>query len=826
MSGERERKKLSNRLSHSIDGILELKDSMEFPIFETFQRLPLRSGTDYYKYIKNPISLHSVRQKVKKLNYISGQEFIRDLAQITWNARLYNQKGSRVYNHAVMLDDFLRDTIIPRLSQDKAIPDYADLHYPDLGPLPADDEPLPIVGGGSATPDLRDEDYEENQDDDDDYDEYQSLTPQPKRHVPLDPYSTVTRAGGAGGSGYNSPYQTSSKNQMLETGIRRGRPPTVDKPYETRIKLILKSLKKIRNQNDTPLNVPFFDRLPDRNNLPEYYSVVTDPISLFEIKGKLRTRKYSNVDEFLNDLNLMFYNNKLFYGGHSPEVFQDINYFEQEASVVINQELQRLEQELMAFATPGGDGVVRFPLDALEVNGYVYRVGDWVMINNPNEPEKPTVGQIFRLWSLKDGTKYFNACWYYRPEQTCHRYDRLFYINEVCKTGQYRDHIATEIVGPCYVVFLTRYQKGDLEKGVIPEGSPWFICEFRYNESNHVFNRIRTWRACLPDEIRDHPEPPVIHLREPRKLIKYESPIKALLPPGSDTLMEIPNVTEGANPNTPPLVGSVYLREVDVDDDLGQYYTSPNIRASPENDDAVNNRKAYLFTPISQAKSVTYPMSGGTGITSVTAPVTAPISNPYSPVSSHVGTATPAAPSMAAPPNPVAALNTPAAPAANYYTPVQNTRGILPTLPQAPTQSPPKEFYEDPDKSYTASVNKFKQSVLQQQRQYQQNQQKTQADKHQVTPAPGASNVHNVTASYSNVLLGGTVSYAVEDNENLAAISDAIIKRRKLEDKNVTNEIIWYRAPPVLLNQRIATSDIFSLGHSTKYLNWKNGSKQ
>ncbi|EGV61242.1 hypothetical protein CANTEDRAFT_116799 [Yamadazyma tenuis ATCC 10573] len=750
MSIERERKKLGNRLNHSIDGILELQDSTGFPVFETFQRLPLRSGTDYYKYIKNPISLHSVRQKVKKFGYTSGQEFIQDLTQITWNARLYNQRQSRVYTHAVILDNYLKDRIIPRLAQDKSVIDHESLHYPDLGPLPADDEPL--VPLESATPDVKDEDYGDNQGDDDDYDEYQSMTPQPRRDI----YQGMRPQ-------YSSPYAQSSKHITgLETGIRRGRPPTVDKPYETRIKLILKNLKKLKNGPEVPLNIPFFDRLPDRNSYPEYYKVVSEPVSLFEIKGKLRTRKYNNVDEFLADLNLVFYNNKLFYGTHSAQIFQDLNMLEQEATNMIAQELQRSEQELMAFAAPGGDGIVRFPLDSLEVNGYIYRVGDWVLINNPNEPDKPTVGQIFRLWSLKDGTKYFNACWYYRAEQTCHRYDRLFYSNEVCKTGQYRDHIASEIIGPCYVVFLTRYQKGDLEKGVIPEGSPWFICEFRYNESNHVFNRIRTWRACLPDEIRDHPEPPVIPLREPRKLIKYESPIRALLPSGVDTNMSIPNVTEGAHPNAPPLVGSVYLREPDRDDDLGQYYTSPNVTASPENDDVVNNRKAYLFTPISQSKSVGYPAT-----------------------SSNAGYGS----------------NVPGYGSA--YTPL----GLA--------QSPPQEFYDmnrykptpPAPKPYIAGPQRLRFEA---------------PTRRQTTPSGSgqANNFHASTSSHSKVLPGGTVSYLIEDTESLAAVSDGITKRRRTDGSGVT-EIVWYRSPPVLLAQRLVSQDASVVGHSARYLNWK-----
>lgn len=150
-----------------------------------------------------------------------------------------------------------------------------------------------------------------------------------------------------------------------------------------------------------------------------------------------------------------------------------------------------------------------------------------------------------------------------------HRVDRIFYENEVVKSGQYRDHLAEEVIGKCYVAYFTRYQRGD---PAIPYEGPLFICEYRYNDNDKNFNKIRTWRACLPDEVRDH-EDPITPFPNLRIFKKIESPLKHLLPPNATVNMPIPEPTIGA-PNAPPLYGAVYLREIDDSDDLGQYSTS------------------------------------------------------------------------------------------------------------------------------------------------------------------------------------------------------------------------------------------------------------
>jgi len=263
-------------------------------------------------------------------------------------------------------------------------------------------------------------------------------------------------------------------------------------------------------------------------------------------------------------------------------------------------------------------------------------------------------------------------------------------------------------------------------------------------------------------------------------MIKFESPIKNLLPNGVDTTMAIPDATPGPNPNTPPIVGLVYLREPIEDDELGQYSTSPNVIPSPENDENMSNRKAYIFTPILQMKMAnSFPAS-------------------FSGNNSGIST------------------------------PVQYNSNIIANNLQE----------TDLDKSYTSSVNRYRQLLQQQQQQLQQ----TQHEKatHRVESrrgfTPTASTIplssqhsgpsyHTSTSTYSNLITGGILSYSLVDEGNkLSRVSDALnIKRRKLEAmEDVSgNEIVWYRAPPLSVSNRILSNDITDLGHSAQYIAWK-----
>ncbi|CAI5758972.1 unnamed protein product [Candida verbasci] len=843
---DREKKKLHSRIQPLYEGIYQLKDG-GYEINVPFHTLPLRTGTDYYKIILNPLSLHAVGRKIKKFQYNDAQEFIDDLALISWNARYYNEPNSIIYRYAQILQNYINEVVLPKLRNDKMISNGPNLKYPYIGELPENRENDQLTGFSfdnikfnnnnnhntpvqtlESTPiPTHHQDYE------------MSVTPQ-QIPEPINPSKPLVQ------TGYNTRqisnptpiskqtlYQQkhskqSSSQQQIESGIRRGRPPIIDKPFETRIKLILKGFKKLRSSAGQPLT-KHFEKLPDIKMYPDYFQIIQNPISLAEIRIKVRSRKYHSVEEFINDLDLMFANSQQYFQ-NDPYSEESLDYqqFKKEAHMVIQTELSKSDKEIILATSSSSDGVLRFPLETLEVNGYSYKIGDWVLMKNPADPERPIVGQIFRMWSTEDGKRYCNMCWYYRPEQTCHAVDRLFFQNEVCKTGQYRDHLVDDVVGPCYVLFLTRYQKGDLPEGVIPRDAPWFICEFRYNETSHVFNRIRTWKACLPDEVRDDPEQPLVPLHENRKLIKYESPIKHLLPQGSYVGMAIPEPVPGTA-NSPPITGSVYLSSPLPNDDLGQYITSPNTVPVPEHDDMKHGRRAYLFTPISQLKGG----GGSTNAVYATTPALphgSPNHEPARPnMSSTLSSTLPSTTNI-----PTISTNT----SYNTYS--------KPVYPQ-PQPQPQQSQISQPQlpsgyRSLQTEMQENQAKKLQEQQFHQlQQQQHQQLFRKSNSPTtqdliPQNTNYHTSTSTYSNLLQGGTLAYGLQENENesdmeddldsdLNGLGQFINKKRRIinVDGDYVNELIFYRAPPVLISgsNRIITNNGTELGNSAKYLAWK-----
>ncbi|GMF41725.1 unnamed protein product [[Candida] boidinii] len=327
----------------------------------------------------------------------------------------------------------------------------------------------------------------------------------------------------------------------------------------------MRNLKKIKHGETGEFVVGAFEKNPNSSKYPEFYQLIANPISFHDIKIKIKQTKYDSVNPFVEDVFLLIQNYKTYYASN-PLRLSVVTLLEQSFNKYLTDELRKPDDFYLDSAHQG-----RFPLDKVEWSGKIYKVGNWVLITNPNDERKPIIGQIFRIWSVPEESdqKYINVCWYFRSEWTAHRYDRIFLKNEVFKTGQYRDHKIEEIIGPCHVAYYTRWLKGD----PIDFEGPMFICEYRYNDSDKNFNKIRTWRACLPDEVRDH-EDPIELLSEPRVVVKYESPIKDLLPEGASDSDPFPESVM-KHENAPPLVGGVYYRTPRLSDDPNQYSTIP-----------------------------------------------------------------------------------------------------------------------------------------------------------------------------------------------------------------------------------------------------------
>jgi chromatin structure-remodeling complex subunit RSC1/2 len=277
-------------------------------------------------------------------------------------------------------------------------------------------------------------------------------------------------------------------------------------------------------------------------------------------------------------MDLMFNNAKAFNEDRS-QLYKDAVMLQEELHRAAKYERSRTDEEVVG----GEDGAsssknMRIPLEKIEHKGETYCVGkfyasanhhvmwlttlagDWIHIVNPNDPNKPTVAQIFRTWKDPDGQIWINACWYYRPEQTVHWVEKRFYENEVVKTGQYRDHNMDEVLGKCFVMFFTKYSRGR-PKGFDESKHPIYVCESRYNESDKTMNKIKTWKSCIPDEVRSQDYEMVLFEKQ-RVLKKYESPLKSLLRPDAsedDPPSSWPDAKMGAS-NAPPVLGAVYKR--------------------------------------------------------------------------------------------------------------------------------------------------------------------------------------------------------------------------------------------------------------------------
>ncbi|KAJ5114609.1 hypothetical protein NUU61_000368 [Penicillium alfredii] len=478
-----------------------------------------RNVPDYYDIIKEPMALSILKQRINKREYKQFADFIRDCALIWHNAQTYNRPRSQAYEDALVI----KDVFIAEFKNlaDRGVISAEQAELPDLGEIPEAD-PLP------------DEEEEEEEEDEDEEEDSEDEGRRRKKPGPKPGFKRGMAA-----------------KQEPDLRKKRGRPPRVDTPMETRIKTILKGIRKFKGPGGH-LKITHFERLPDKSAYPDYYMEIKEPIAIDIIKRKSKRKKYNSVDHFMRDLDLMFENAKT-YNQSDSQIYKDAVDLQNESRKLAEQEKKKPDSEYLME-----DG--RFPLpDGILHRGELWKVGDWVHIQNPNDVTKPIVAQIYRTWQDSEGEKWVNACWYYRPEQTVHHFEKHFYPNEVVKTGQYRDHRIDEIVDRCFVMFFTRYSRGR-PRDLAPE-KEIYVCEARYNEEKHKLNKIKTWASCLPDEVREKDyEMDLFDVA--RKIKKVPSPIKHLLKEDAKETDDLPKPTWGAE-NAPPVVGAVHRRPRD-----------------------------------------------------------------------------------------------------------------------------------------------------------------------------------------------------------------------------------------------------------------------
>ncbi|GIZ38305.1 hypothetical protein CKM354_000172500 [Cercospora kikuchii] len=517
-----------------LNNIYDFRTGDGFDPTKLFQRLiNKRVMPEYYETIKEPMALSTIKRKIARKEYQDVSGFVRDFALIPYNAQVFNIPESGAFQDALVVKQEIERQL--QLLVQEGIITKEQAVLPDLGEIPTFVEPAPPTAEAAGPADA-DGDAEESSDedaDDDDEDEDEEGGRRKKRKGPRGSTSIAKREGAEDG----------------EDGKRaRGRPPKLLTPMEARIQTILKGIRKPKNKSGALL-IKNFDRLPDKAQLPDYYNEIKNPMAYDQLKRKVKRKKYKTLEEFMADVNLMF-NNAKQYNTDDSQIYKDAVALQVEAGKLYDSEKAKPDD---AFADD--EGKVPLPNGVLH-NGELYKVGDWVHIQNPNDLTKPIPCQVYRTYKNPKGENMVNVCWYYRPEQTVHRFDKHFFANEIVKTGRYRDHRLEEVEGKCFVMFYTRYFKGR-PRG-LAEGTEIYVCQSRYNETLHQFNTIKTWASCLPDEVRDK-DYEMDLFDHPRKMKKYPSPIAFMLKDDQKETDDFPKVTWGAE-GAPPKIGAVHRK--------------------------------------------------------------------------------------------------------------------------------------------------------------------------------------------------------------------------------------------------------------------------
>ena len=515
---------MQNILNH----VYEFRTSDGWDPSKIFHRkVNKRLVPDYYSTISEPMALSTIKQKLNQRAYQSFSEFVRDFALIPHNAQVFNRPDSGAFQDALVIKQQLEEQLQLLVKDGLVTQELATL--PDLGEIPTYEDVQMDDAGGEAEEEEESDEEGEDDDDEEEQDLDDEGKPRKKRGRPR------------GGASRKEAGDGDSKRA-------RGRPPKLLTPMEARILTILKGIRKPKNKSGQ-LMIKNFDRLPDKTVMPEYYAEIKKPISYDNIKRNVKRKKYPSLDAFMADVNLML-NNAKEYNQDDSQIFKDAVALQNEAARLLAVEQAKPDESFV-----DEDGKIPMPNGILH-NGELYKVGDWIHLQNPNDLTKPIPAQIYRTYKDPSGQSMINVCWYYRPEQTVHRFDKHFFTNEIVKTGRYRDHRIDEVEGKCFIMFYTRYFKGR-PRG-LPGGLEIYVCRDRYNEERAQFNTIKTWTSCLPDEVRDNDyEMDLFDHTRPMK--KYPSPLAYLLKDEQKETDDLPKPTWGVD-GAPPKIGAVHKR--------------------------------------------------------------------------------------------------------------------------------------------------------------------------------------------------------------------------------------------------------------------------
>ncbi|XP_060527189.1 protein polybromo-1 isoform X2 [Cylas formicarius] len=232
---------------------------------EPFWKLPSRRiYPDYYKEIKNPLSLAQIRRKLTSKSYGTLSEVAGDLTVMFENAKKYNIPSSKLYKDAVKLQKAMQAKVQELLDIDQ------------------------------VTQRVTNKTTRKSSDADSD----SPLKRKPCKLKNVSPMGTPLR----------------------------GRPPKDFVPLKKRLFALCKYMLDYTCEDGRKPILAFMEK-PSKKLYSEYYEVIAEPIDFLEIEAKIKADQYSCEKDLVKDFKLMFANCREFNEENSP-IYDDANLLE------------------------------------------------------------------------------------------------------------------------------------------------------------------------------------------------------------------------------------------------------------------------------------------------------------------------------------------------------------------------------------------------------------------------------------------------------------------------------------------------------------------
>ncbi|KAM6248076.1 protein polybromo-1 isoform 4-T5 [Spheniscus humboldti] len=226
-------------------------------ISELFQKLPSKvQYPDYYAIIKEPIDLKTIAQRIQNGTYKSIHAMAKDIDLLAKNAKTYNEPGSQVFKDA---------NAIKKIFNMKK----AEIEHSELAKS--------------------------------------SLRISNKRSAQGDRLSAITMALQYGSESDEDAALAAAAR--YEEGESEAESITSFMDTSNPLYQLYDTVRSCRNNQGQLISEPFF-HLPSKKKYPDYYQQIKAPISLQQIRTKLKNHEYETLDQLEADLNLMFENAK------------------------------------------------------------------------------------------------------------------------------------------------------------------------------------------------------------------------------------------------------------------------------------------------------------------------------------------------------------------------------------------------------------------------------------------------------------------------------------------------------------------------------------